>query len=100
MWVQFVTKYNVPSYRTWFFSQDLRPAYKFHRRSLQHLQFRQSAERWVLKAPAHMFAAPALLSIYPDALFVQIHRDPIEAVASGSTLVTILRQALRDEAVP
>src|SRR5438874_25294 len=33
---QFDTMYNVPSYRAWFFSQDLRPAYKFHRRSLQH----------------------------------------------------------------
>src|SRR5437016_2750955 len=97
---QFDTMYNVPSYRAWFFSQDLRPAYKFHRRSLQHLQFRQSAERWVLKAPAHMFAAPALLSIYPDARFVQIHRDPIEAVASVSSLVTILRQVFSDAADP
>jgi len=97
---QFDTMYNVPSYRTWFFSQDLRPAYKFHRRSLQHLQFRQSAERWVLKAPAHMFAAPALLSIYPDARFVQIHRDPIEAVASVSSLVTILRQVFSDAVDP
>ena len=97
---QFDTMYNVPSYRAWFFSQDLRPAYKFHRRSLQHLQFRQSAERWVLKAPAHMFAAPALLSIYPDARFVQIHRDPIEAVASVSSLVTILRQVFSDAVDP
>src|SRR5256712_5131399 len=97
---QFDTMYNVPSYRAWFFSRDLRPAYKFHRRSLQHLQFRQSAERWVLKAPAHMFAAPALLSIYPDARFVQIHRDPIEAVASVSSLVTILRQVFSDAVDP
>src|SRR6266446_766883 len=94
------TMYNVPSYRTWFFSQDLRPAYKFHRRSLQHLQFRQSAERWVLKAPAHMFAAPALLSIYPDARFVQIHRDPMEAVVSVSSLVTILRRVFSDAVDP
>src|SRR5436853_405002 len=97
---QFDTMYNVPSYRAWFFNQDLRTAYEFHRRSLQQLQFRQSAERWVLKAPAHMFAAPALLSIYPDARFVQIHRDPIEAVASVSSLVTILRRVFSDEVDP
>ncbi|HYR21761.1 MAG TPA: sulfotransferase [Chthoniobacterales bacterium] len=97
---QFDTMYNVPSYRAWFFSQDLRPAYEFHRRSLQQLQFRQSAERWVLKAPAHMFAAPALLSIYPDARFVQIHRDPMEAVVSVSSLVTILRRVFSDEVDP
>src|SRR5438309_7589884 len=97
---QFDTMYNVPSYRAWFFSQDLRPAYKFHRRSLQQLQFRKSAERWVLKAPAHMFAAPTLLSTYPDARFVQIHRDPIEAVASVSSLVTILRRVFSDDVDP
>ena len=97
---QFDTMYNVPSYREWFFSQDLRPAYEFHRRSLQQLQFRKSAGRWVLKAPAHMFAAPTLLSTYPDARFVQIHRDPIEAVASVSSLVTILRRVFSDDVDP
>src|SRR5438309_8384816 len=97
---QFDTMYNIPTYRAWFFSQNLRPAYDFHRRSLQQLQFRQSAERWVLKAPAHMFAAPALLSIYPDAKFVQIHRDPVDAVASVSSLVTILRRVFSDSVDP
>src|SRR5581483_3328314 len=93
---QFDTMYNIPKYRAWFFSQDLRPGYEFHRQTLQHLQFRKSGERWVLKAPAHMFAAPALLSIYPDARFVQLHREPLEAVASVSSLVTILRRVFSD----
>jgi hypothetical protein len=38
-----------------------------------------------------MFAARALLATYPDALFVQTHRDPIEAISSVSSLVAILR---------
>ena len=97
---QFDTMYNMPTYRAWFFSRDLRPAYEFHRRSLQHLQFRQAGKRWVLKAPAHMFATPALLSIYPDARFVQIHRDPLEAVVSVSSLVTILRRVFSDSVDP
>lgn len=97
---QFDTMYKIPTYRAWFFSQDLHPAYEYHRRFLQQLQFRQPAERWILKAPAHMFAAPALLSIYPDARFVQIHRDPLEAVASVSSLVTILRRVFSDSIDP
>ncbi len=90
---QFDTMYDAPSYRGWFLKQDLRPAYEYHRCFLQHLQQRQPAHRWVLKAPAHMFAAPALLSIYPDARFVQVHRNPLEAIASVSSLVAILRGA-------
>ena len=89
---QFDTMYYVPSYRAWFLRQDLLPAYEYHRRFLQHLQFRRSASRWVLKAPTHMFALPTLLSVYPDALFVQAHRAPLEAMASVSSLITILRR--------
>ena len=97
---QFDAMYYVPSYRTWFFRQDLRPAYEYHRRFLQHLQFRRRAHRWILKAPTHMFALPALLSVYPDALFVQTHRTPVNAMASVSSLVTILRSAFSDAVDP
>jgi hypothetical protein len=97
---QFDAMYYVPSYRAWFFRQDLRPAYEYHRRFLQHLQFRRTARRWILKAPTHMFALPALLSVYPDALFVQTHRTPVDAMASVSSLVTILRSAFSDAVDP
>src|SRR5436853_6393281 len=53
---QFDTMYNVPSYRAWFLRQDLLPAYEYHRRFLQHLQFRRNAPRWVLKAHTNMIA--------------------------------------------
>src|SRR5215469_15418748 len=97
---QFDTMYYVPSYRAWFFQQDLRLAYEYHRRFLQHLQFRRAARRWVLKAPTHMFAMPALLSVYPDALFVQTHRTPVDSMASVSSLVTILRSAFSNAVDP
>ncbi len=98
---QFDAMYYVPSYRAWFFQQDLRPAYEFHRRFLQHLQFRRAARRrWVLKAPTHMSAMPALLSVYPDALFVQTHRTPLDSIASVSSLMTILRSAFSDAVDP
>jgi Sulfotransferase family len=97
---QFDAMYYVPLYRAWFFRQDLRPAYQYHRRFLQHLQFRQPGQRWILKAPTHMFAMPALLSVYPDALFVQTHRTPVDAMASVSSLVTILRSAFSDAVDP
>ena len=97
---QFDAMYYVPSYRAWFFRQDLRSAYDYHRRFLQHLQYRRTARRWILKAPTHMFAMPTLLSTYPDALFVQTHRTPVDAMASVSSLVTILRRAFSDAVDP
>ena len=97
---QFDAMYYVPSYRAWFFRQDLRPAYEYHRRFLQHLQVRQNARRWVLKAPTHMFALPTLLSVYPDAIFVQTHRAPLDAMVSVSSLITILRRVFSDAVDP
>ena len=97
---QFDAMYYVPSYRAWFFRQDLRPAYEYHRRFLQHLQVRRKARRWVLKAPTHMFALATLLAVYPDALFVQTHRAPLDAMASVSSLITILRRVFSDAVDP
>jgi hypothetical protein len=97
---QFDTMYNVPGYREWFFQQDLRPSYEFHRCFLQHLQQRENGRRWVLKAPTHMFALPTLLATYPDALFLQTHRAPLEAITSVSSLITILRRVFSDTVDP
>lgn len=97
---QFDTMYNVPGYRGWFLQQDLRPSYEFHRRFLQHLQQRENGRRWVLKAPTHMFALPTLLATYPDALFLQTHRAPLEAISSVSSLITILRRVFSDAVDP
>jgi len=97
---QFDAMYYVPSYRAWFFRQDLQPAYEYHRRFLQHLQVRRKARRWVLKAPTHMFALATLLAVYPDALFVQTHRAPLDAMASVSSLITILRRVFSDAVDP
>ena len=94
---QFDTMYNVPSYRRWFLNQDMQPVYAYHRRFLQHLQQRRRARRWILKAPAHMSAAPALLSVYCEARFVQVHRDPLEAITSVSSLIAILRSVFSDD---
>src|SRR5438477_12334442 len=47
-----------------------------------------------------MFALPTLLDVYPDALFVQSHRAPLDAIASVSSLITILRRVLSDAVDP
>ncbi len=92
---QFDIMYRVPSYVAWLEEQDLRPAYEWHRRFLQHLPIRQ-ANRWVLKAPAHLQSLGALLACYPDARVVQTHREPIEVLASVASLTALLRSVFSD----
>jgi len=93
---RFHTTYRTPSYQAWLKKQDVRSAYAYHRQFLQHLQWRTPADRWVLKAPAHLYALDALLAIYPDALIVQTHRDPRVVLGSVASLTLSLQSAFAE----
>jgi hypothetical protein len=96
--MQFPVQYRVPSYTRWLLDEaDMAPAYRWHRRYLQHLQSRHPAERWVLKSPGHIWCLDALLTEYPDALLVQTHRDPLRIIASLGSLVATLRSLASDD---
>jgi hypothetical protein len=56
--------------------------YEIHRMVLQHLQHGRPSRRWVLKGTSHQLRLAALLDAHPDAIFVWIHRDPLQAIAS------------------
>ena len=73
-------------YRSWFLEQDLRPLYDFHKRMLQLLNWRNPGQRWVLKAPAHMWAIDTIMDLFPDARFVWCHRQPAPVVASINSM--------------
>ena len=90
---QFSSTWYVPTYQHWLDHADLTPAYRYHRRFLQHLQWRCRGERWLLKAPPHLRGLPALFATYPDANVVMTHRDPVEVVASVTSLHVVLRQS-------
>ena len=54
---------QVPRYGAWLAGADFEPAYAFHRRFLQHLQWHRPGERWVLKAPSHLGQLRALFAV-------------------------------------
>ncbi len=94
----FPTQYRVPTYDHWLLHEaDLAPAYRWHRRFLEHLQCRQPAPQWLLKSPAHLWHLDSLAAEYPDAIVIQTHRDPLKVIASTSALSTHLRRLASDE---
>ncbi len=90
--LRFDTTYCIPSYRRWLDADGHLPAYRFHRRFLQHLQRQQGRGRWVLKCPDHLFALKELRIAYPDARMVFVHRDPVKVLLSLTQLTEVLRQ--------
>jgi hypothetical protein len=94
----FATQYRVPSYARWLlWDADMAPAYRWHRRTLEHLQSRHAGERWLLKSPGHIWCLGTLLAEYPDAVLVQTHRDPLRVIASVSALIALLRRMACDD---
>lgn len=89
--MQFHAAYRLPRYDTWLLNDcDWTPAYRWHKAWLDMLA-NAVPTRWVLKAPAHMLSLNALQSPYPDARFVQLHREPAEVLPSMASLSLSLR---------
>jgi hypothetical protein len=103
MSVQLTSTFRATSYWDWLEAQkETRWAavYEFHRRFLQHLQWKCPGERWVLKSPGHLYSLDALLDAYPDAGIIQTHRHPAEVMASTASLHAVLRSAYSDDIHP
>jgi hypothetical protein len=113
----FEASYFVPSYGRWYRETDQTPAYAYLKRSLQALQFLRRREhgregagvgvteagggeggvsdrgdgrsgiRWLLKTPQHLENLGPLVRTFPDASFIQTHRDPVRITASLATMI-------------
>src|SRR5215472_6464497 len=84
--VSFECLAHLPAYSSWLAAQDWTAAYRRHLRNLQLIGLLDQGRRWVLKNPSHLFALDALLSVYPDALVIQTHREPVTVIGSMCSL--------------
>ncbi|HBX72297.1 MAG TPA: sulfotransferase [Halieaceae bacterium] len=83
-------QYQIPSYNAWYYQQDLEPAYRYYKRMLKVLQWRNPRQHWLLKAPSHLGNLSVLFRVFQDARVVITHRDPVVAQASVTNLLGTL----------
>ena len=100
MSIRFQMCFDVPSYDEWLLQQDMTETYHHHRRFLQHMQLHHKGERWILKSPGHLGPIDALFDVYPDAMLIQTHRDPIRVVPSVASLEYTMRLVSSDHVDP
>ncbi len=94
----YLAQFYVPTYDNWVMECQMHSALKWHRRYLQVLQWKCPGVRWALKSPQHLWHLAFVHREYPDALFVQTHRDPVKSVISMSSLATELHRLASDHA--
>lgn len=83
----YVTRYfRVPAVPQLSLMDEPKGFFDFHKAVLQHLQYGQTAARWVLKGTEHHAYLGDLLEVYPDAIVVWLHRDPYKVVPSLMTI--------------
>ena len=94
--------YQVPEYGRWLEATGSRRAYAYHRRAMQHFTWqrhlRQPGQQaqWLLKAPVHLMELEALVAAYPDACFIQTHREPRQFVGSWCSLIEQVRSRISE----
>ena len=104
-WV-FATRYRIPRYERWLEESGTREAYHIHRRTMQHYNFQRRAchpgfqGQWLFKMPTHLMELEALLEAYPDAQFIQTHREPVEFMGSWCSLVERVRSRVSEPQSP
>ena len=79
---------KLPNYRDWLLSTDMTSAYQYHRRFLQLLQA-DAPGAWNLKMPSHALWLETLLKVYPDARLIWTHRDPLTALGSFCSIISL-----------
>jgi hypothetical protein len=79
-------------YGSWYRKQDLLPMYSYYRMLLQMLDWQRPGARWLLKAPAHMWAIEPLIQVFPDVSIVWSHRDPLLCIASICSMTHAIPQ--------
>jgi len=89
---RFETTHQLAEYPRWLEAAGDLPGYQFHKRFLQHLQYRRGPGRWILKCPEHTFSLPSIRAVYPDAGIVFMHRDPGKVLQSVAKMTEVLRR--------
>jgi Sulfotransferase family len=95
----FHNQFRVPTYEDWVDDDaDWSHVYAFHHGQLQHLQWHNHRDRWVLKTG--LWGLDSLLARYPDARIVFTHRDPVKSMTSYASLTSLVRSMGSDTVDP
>jgi hypothetical protein len=96
----FETLAPLPAWREWYLGTDQTPWYAYLKRILQALVHLRGGRRWVLKSPQHLEQFGPLLRVFPDAVTVVTHRDPVSITASFATMIGYGARMSRDPVDP
>ena len=91
---------DVPEYVEYLKDCSFESVFKWHKKFFQVLELTGRPKRWLLKDPSHIGHIPEILKTYPNAKFINIHRSPMESIASFCSLTKNIRSAFSKNVDP
>ena len=86
-----------PSYDAWWQTQSEVGSYRRFADVMRLICAHDPDRRWLLKNPGHIANLNLLFDVLPDAIVIQTHRDPVQAVASMASTLFHLHAAFEGE---
>ena len=88
--LQFDSTYGLQEYGRWLRNEaDMVWAYGELKQRLQIILHQRPRQRLVLKCPDHSWFIDALTEVFPDARIVQTQRDPVDCIASYTSMISL-----------
>lgn len=87
----FPSMLGIPQYREWWFTADELPSYRRYADILRLIGLNDQDKRWLLKNPGHVWGIDSLLTVFPDALVIQTHRNPVKTLPSVARVLEMPR---------
>jgi Sulfotransferase family len=81
------SQYAVPGYDAWYRSTSDTGSYRYLADVMRLIGANDPDRTWLLKNPTDTFSMAEVFEVFPDAMVIQTHRDPVEAVPSVVNLI-------------
>jgi hypothetical protein len=77
----------LPAYDAWYRQTDDSFSYRYFADTLRLIGANTPGKTWLLKNPTDTYSLRQLLNVFPDAMIVQTHRDPLQSIPSVVNLL-------------
>ena len=84
--------WHVPNYDAWYRGRDDTGSYRWLADVQRLIGANDLSRRWLMKNPTDLFSMNEVLNVFPDAMVVQTHRDPVAAIPSIASLIYAARR--------
>lgn len=91
------SQYAIPRYDAWYRGGNDEASYRYLADVMRLIGAHTPERTWLLKNPTDTFSLAEIFAIFPDAMVIQTHRDPVQSVPSIVNLIGGAHRMFRGE---